>query len=52
MRQRCDALGIGYQTQYVPSLDLTQVFLSDPSGVTIELDYPGLAVSDSKRQSR
>jgi catechol 2,3-dioxygenase-like lactoylglutathione lyase family enzyme len=39
MRQRCDALGISYRDQPVPSLDLLQVFLVDPSGVTIELNY-------------
>jgi catechol 2,3-dioxygenase-like lactoylglutathione lyase family enzyme len=39
MRQRCDALGIPYRMQRVPSLDLIQVFLVDPSGVTIELNY-------------
>lgn len=40
MRQRCDALGVPYQVQHVPSLNLIQVFLEDPSGVTIELNYP------------
>jgi len=40
MRQRCDALGVPYRMQRVPSLNLIQVFLVDPSGVTIELNYP------------
>jgi len=39
MRQRFAALGIPYRMQRVPSLDLIQVFLVDPSGVTIELNY-------------
>jgi catechol 2,3-dioxygenase-like lactoylglutathione lyase family enzyme len=39
MRRRCDASGIPYRVQRVPSLDLIQVFLVDPSGVTIELNY-------------
>src|SRR5258708_20826275 len=39
MRQRCDVLGIPYRVQRVPALDLIQVFLVDPSGVTIELNY-------------
>src|SRR5882724_3292258 len=39
MRQRCDALGVPYRVQRVPSLNLIQVFLVDPSGVTIELNY-------------
>jgi catechol 2,3-dioxygenase-like lactoylglutathione lyase family enzyme len=42
MRRRCDALGVRYYEQPVPSLDLLQVFLVDPSGVTIELNYRGL----------
>lgn len=41
MRQRCNALGIPYRMQRMPSLDLIQVFLVDPSGVTIELNYRG-----------
>jgi catechol 2,3-dioxygenase-like lactoylglutathione lyase family enzyme len=40
MRQRCDALGVPYRMQRVPSLNFIQVFLVDPSGVTIELNYP------------
>jgi catechol 2,3-dioxygenase-like lactoylglutathione lyase family enzyme len=43
MRQRFDALGVSYQEQPVPSLGLLQVFLADPSGVTIELNYRDLA---------
>jgi catechol 2,3-dioxygenase-like lactoylglutathione lyase family enzyme len=39
MCRRCDAFGIPYRVQRVPSLDLIQVFLMDPSGVTIELNY-------------
>jgi catechol 2,3-dioxygenase-like lactoylglutathione lyase family enzyme len=39
MRQRCDSLGITFHEQPVRSLDLLQVFLMDPSGVTIELTF-------------
>jgi catechol 2,3-dioxygenase-like lactoylglutathione lyase family enzyme len=42
MRQRCNALGVRFHEQPVPPLDLLQVFLVDPSGVTIELNYHGL----------
>jgi catechol 2,3-dioxygenase-like lactoylglutathione lyase family enzyme len=42
MRKRFDALGVRYHEQYVPALELLQVFLVDPSGVTIELNYHGL----------
>ncbi len=33
-------LGIPYRERNVPSLGLFQVFVEDPSGVTIELNYP------------
>jgi catechol 2,3-dioxygenase-like lactoylglutathione lyase family enzyme len=38
-RRRFDALRIPYRVQRTPSLDLIQVFLTDPSGVTIELNF-------------
>jgi catechol 2,3-dioxygenase-like lactoylglutathione lyase family enzyme len=41
MRRRLDTRGIAYRVQRAPSLDLIQVFLVDPSGVTIELNYRG-----------
>lgn len=40
MRQRCQAHGVDFVQRTVPSLDLHQVFIADPSGVTIELNYP------------
>jgi catechol 2,3-dioxygenase-like lactoylglutathione lyase family enzyme len=40
MRARCEAGGIEYVERQVPLLGLRQVFLTDPSGVTIELNYP------------
>jgi catechol 2,3-dioxygenase-like lactoylglutathione lyase family enzyme len=40
LRARCEALGVAYAQRTVPGLGLHQVFLSDPSGVTIELNYP------------
>ncbi len=42
MRQRFDALGVSYHEPLLPSLGLLQVFLVDPSGVTIELNYRDL----------
>jgi hypothetical protein len=39
MRKRFDTLGVRYHEQHVPALDLLQVFLVDPSGVTIELNF-------------
>ena len=40
MRDRCEQSGLPYVQRSVPSLGLHQVFLVDPSGVTIELNYP------------
>lgn len=39
LRRRCDHLGIPYVERTVPLLGLLQVFLTDPSGVTVELNY-------------
>ena len=39
MRQRLSRAGISYRERTVPSLHLHQVFLEDPSGVTIELNF-------------
>ncbi len=40
MRSRCQRHGIQYRERTVPNLGLHQVFIEDPSGVTIELNYP------------
>ncbi len=41
MRARFTAGGIPFRDRLVPSLNLEQVFLEDPNGVTIELNFPG-----------
>jgi len=41
MRARFKAAGIATRERQVPSLDLQQIFLEDPNGVTIELNFPG-----------
>jgi catechol 2,3-dioxygenase-like lactoylglutathione lyase family enzyme len=38
-RKRCDRQGVRYVERTVPLLHLLQVFLTDPSGVTVELNY-------------
>ncbi|WP_454766521.1 VOC family protein [Cupriavidus campinensis] len=38
------AAGISWRDRTVPSLGLHQVFIEDPSGVTIELNYPAAEV--------
>ena len=40
LRQRLATLATPFRERTVPSLGLHQVFLEDPSGVTIELNYP------------
>lgn len=40
MRARLQAHGCAYTERTVPSLGLFQLFISDPSGVTVEMNYP------------
>lgn len=40
LRARCQAAGVTYAERIVPGLGLRQVFLSDPSGVTVEVNFP------------
>ncbi len=40
MRARLGRLGLPFRERTVPNLGLHQVFTEDPSGVTIELNYP------------
>ena len=40
MRERLVRQGITYRERTVPSLGIHQVFFEDPSGVTLELNYP------------
>ncbi|MBY0268464.1 MAG: VOC family protein [Burkholderiales bacterium] len=40
MRSRLQQHGIAFRERTVPSLGLHQLFCEDPSGVTIELNYP------------
>ena len=39
MQQRLQASGLPYRERAVPNLGLHQVFVEDPNGVTIELNY-------------
>lgn len=41
MLARLKRHGIAYRERSVPLLELHQVFFEDPSGVTIELNFPG-----------
>ena len=40
MHRRLREAGLAFRERTVPSLGLHQVFVEDPSGVTIELNYP------------
>ena len=40
MHRRLQATGVAFRERTVPSLGLHQIFVEDPSGVTIELNYP------------
>lgn len=40
MRDRMQGAGLAFRERTVPSLGLHQVFVEDPSGITIELNYP------------
>lgn len=40
IRARCRQHGVPYSERVVPELGLLQVFLVDPSGLTVELNFP------------
>ena len=39
MRQRLNAKGMRFEARQVPGGDLWQIFVNDPNGVMIELNY-------------
>ena len=39
MKQRLEAKGMAYESRQVPGGDLWQIFVDDPNGVMIELNY-------------
>lgn len=45
MRTRLQRNGVAFRERTVPSLGIHQVFFEDPSGVTIELNYPAAEVA-------
>jgi catechol 2,3-dioxygenase-like lactoylglutathione lyase family enzyme len=46
-RKRLDRHNIAYRTRTVPSLGLQQLFLSDPSGLTIEMNFPAAETQET-----
>jgi catechol 2,3-dioxygenase-like lactoylglutathione lyase family enzyme len=45
MRKTLQTAEVAYRERTVPSLGLHQVFIEDPSGVTIELNFPAEEIS-------
>ena len=43
LQGRLDRLGVDYRERKVPTMDLFQIFLEYPNGVTIELNYFGVS---------
>lgn len=41
LRERLEAKGYPYRERKVPSMDLFQIFVEDPNGIMIELNYWG-----------
>ena len=41
MRSRITEAGLPFRERQVPAMTLKQLFVEDPSGVTIELNFPG-----------
>jgi len=52
MRDRCEGQGLDYVQRTVPVLGLHQVFLRDPSGVTVELNFPAPAATNAAKTRR
>ncbi|WP_288251642.1 VOC family protein [uncultured Hydrogenophaga sp.] len=46
-RERLERHNIAYRIRTVPSLGLHQLFLSDPSGLTIEMNFPAAEMQES-----
>jgi hypothetical protein len=40
MRTRFETAGVPFRERTVPNMNLEQIFLEDPNGVTIELNFP------------
>ena len=39
--QRLEALGVDYRSSHIDELDLTQLFLRDPAGTGLEVNFKG-----------
>ena len=41
-KKRLDGIGVKYRTRFLPENELFQLFLKDPDGVMIELNFFGV----------
>jgi catechol 2,3-dioxygenase-like lactoylglutathione lyase family enzyme len=44
-QETLDEHAVGYRSNYIPEIDLTQLFFSDPAGTGLEVNFPGERVS-------
>lgn len=47
MAERLASLGLASRTRYIAQAQLLQIFVADPDGLMIELNFPGTAVAPS-----
>ena len=47
MARRLASLGLPARTRYIPEIRLFQIFIADPDGLMIELNFPGVAAAPS-----
>jgi catechol 2,3-dioxygenase-like lactoylglutathione lyase family enzyme len=45
VRTKIQAASLEFKERQVPALDLRQIFVNDPSGVVVELNFPGVAAA-------
>ena len=45
LAQRLAGLALPSRTRYIPEIELFQIFVADPDGLTIELNFPGTEVA-------
>ncbi len=45
VRAKIQGASLEFKERQVPALDLRQIFVNDPSGVVVELNFPGVAAT-------
>ena len=49
--ERLERLGLAYRSNYIPELDMTQVFFSDPAGTGLEVNFRGETIRTNRGTS-